>query len=263
MTAGFAPAKVNLTLHVTGRRADGYHLLDSVVAFADLGDRLTAAPGDGLTVTGPFAEGVPTDDTNLIRRALALADAPRAIALEKNLPHPGGIGGGSSDAAAALRLVGARPPVEALLALGADLPVCMTPRAARMRGIGDRVDPLSLPPLPAVLLHPGVAVPTGRVFAALGSADNPGHDGVPQDADRAALVAWLAAQRNDLEPPARVIAPAIAEALDALRATGAELARMSGSGATCFGLYPSRADADRAAARLARPGWWAAATTLA
>ncbi|PWJ18153.1 4-(cytidine 5'-diphospho)-2-C-methyl-D-erythritol kinase [Jannaschia seohaensis] len=259
---GFAPAKINLTLHVTGRRADGYHLLDSVVAFADLGDRLTAGPGDGLTVTGPFAQGVPTDDTNLIRRALDMAGAPRAVVLEKNLPHPGGIGGGSSDAAAALRLVGAVLPTEALLRLGADLPVCVAARAARMRGIGERVDPLTLPPLPAVLLHPGLDCPTGAVFSALASPDNPGQAAVPERSDAPTFLRWLAAQRNDLEPPAMSAAPGIAAALDALRGTGAALARMSGSGATCFGIYDSPEAARAAAARLDRPGWWVRATTL-
>ena len=259
---GFAPAKVNLTLHVTGRRADGYHLLDSVVAFADVGDRLTAGPGDALTVTGPFAAGVPTDDRNLVRRALSRAGAPRAVTLDKRLPHPGGIGGGSSDAAAALRLVGADLPADALLGLGADLPVCVAARAARMRGVGERVDPLALPPLPAVLLHPGLDCPTGAVFRALADPDNPGHDAVPEGADMPALLGWLAAQRNDLEPAARAVAPGIADALAALRATGAALARMSGSGATCFGLYESIDAARGAAARLARPGWWVAPTVL-
>jgi 4-diphosphocytidyl-2-C-methyl-D-erythritol kinase len=259
---GFAPAKVNLTLHVTGRRADGYHLLDSVVAFADVGDRLTVAPGDGLTVTGPFAPGVPTDDANLVRRALRLAGAPRAVTLEKHLPHPGGIGGGSSDAAAALRLVGAAPPVAALLGLGADLPVCMAARAARMRGVGERVAPLALPPLPAVLLHPGLDCPTGAVFRALASPDNPGHDAVPEGLDAAAFAAWLARQRNDLEPAAQAVAPGIGAALDVLRASGAAVARMSGSGATCFGLYATPGAAEAAARGLARPGWWVRATVL-
>lgn len=259
---GFAPAKVNLTLHVTGRRADGYHRLDSVVAFADIGDMLTAGPGDSLSVTGPFAEGVPTDDGNLVRRALARAGARRTITLDKRLPHPGGIGGGSSDAAAALRLVGARPATAALLTLGADLPVCMEPRAARMRGIGERVDPLDLPPLEAVLLHPGLAAPTGAVFRALATPDNPGHGAVPEGTSAPALIDWLRAGRNDLERPALAVAPGIADALAALRGSGAALVRMSGSGATCFGLYETRAEAEAAAAALVRPGWWVRATTL-
>lgn len=250
--AALARAKVNLTLHVTGRRADGMHLLDSVVAFADLGDVVTVGPGDGLTVTGPFAAGVPTDGRNLIVRALALAGLRRAVTLDKRLPHPGGIGGGSSDAATALRLAAATLDPEALLTLGADLPVCVAGRASRMRGTGEIVTPLDLPPLDAVLVHPGLAVPTGAVFRALARADNPGHAEMPgEDLQR-----WLAAQRNDLEAPAIRVAPNIADALAAIRGTGAAVARMSGSGATCFGLYPDAEAARSAADALARPGWW-------
>jgi 4-diphosphocytidyl-2-C-methyl-D-erythritol kinase len=257
-----APAKVNLTLHVTGRRGDGRHLLDSVVMFADLGDLLTVGPGDGLTVTGPFAAGVPTNGRNLIVRALAAAGLTRAVTLDKRLPHPGGIGGGSSDAATALRLAGARLGPEALLALGADLPVCMAAGASRMRGIGEVVEPLALPPLHAVLLHPGLDAPTGAVFAALARRENPGHDTVPEGLDAPAFTDWLAAQRNDLEAPAETVAPGIAAALDALRGAGARLGRMSGSGATCFGLFPDAAAARTAAAALDRPGWWARACVL-
>ncbi|SFJ00147.1 4-(cytidine 5'-diphospho)-2-C-methyl-D-erythritol kinase [Jannaschia pohangensis] len=259
---GFAPAKVNLTLHVTGRRADGYHLLDSLVAFADVGDGLSVSPGDALRVTGPFAAGVPTDDTNLIRRALALAGQPRAVTLTKALPHPAGIGGGSSDAAAALRLVGADPGVAALLTLGADVPVCMGARAARMRGIGGAVDPVTLPRLHGVLVNPGLAVPTGAVFARMATADNAGHGDLPHWPDATALTDWLSAQRNDLETPALAIAPGIADVLSALRQAGASLARMSGSGATCFGLWPSRIAAEDAAQSMARGGWWVQACSL-
>lgn len=247
-----APAKVNLTLHVTGRRGDGMHMLDSIVAFADLGDIVTVGPGDGLAVTGPFAAGVPTDARNLIVRALRLAGLRRAVTLDKRLPHPAGLGGGSSDAAAILRLSGATPDVDALLTLGADLPVCMVARASRMRGIGEVVLPLDLPPLHALLVHPGVAVPTGDVFRALARADNPGHAEVPGTD----VLGWLAAQRNDLEAPAQSVAPGIADALAAIRSTGAAVARMSGSGATCFGLYADAAASRGAAAALAQPGWW-------
>lgn len=259
---GFAPAKINLTLHVTGRRADGYHLLDSLVAFADLGDRLTGAPGDGLTVTGPFAAGVPSDERNLVCRALRLAGAPRAVTLDKRLPHPGGIGGGSSDAAAALRLVGATLSAVDLMSLGADLPVCLSARASRMRGIGGEVTAVDLPQLHGVLVHPGVAVPTQAVFAALERTDGAGLGPLPDWPDAAALTRWLMAQRNDLEAPATGIAPVIAEALAALRHAGAAPARMSGSGATCFGLFPSRARAEAAAAGLARSGWWVRAASF-
>ncbi|UWQ22865.1 4-(cytidine 5'-diphospho)-2-C-methyl-D-erythritol kinase [Jannaschia sp. W003] len=258
----FAPAKVNLALHVTGRRFDGRHELDSLVAFADVGDRLCLAPGDGLRVDGPFAAGVPTDGTNLVLRALRAAGAPRAVALRKNLPHPAGIGGGSSDAAAALRAVGAVLDVDTLMALGADLPVCMPARAARMRGAGERVEPVAMPPLHAVLVNPGVPVPTGAVFAALERRDGSAMGAVP-DVDAEGLVRWLAGCRNDLQAPARATAPAVGEGLDALRAAGATLARMSGSGATCFGLWPTRRAAEAAAEALRRPGWWVEACTLA
>lgn len=219
-------------------------------------------PGEGLTVTGPFAAGVPTDGRNLILRALHLAGAPRAIALDKQLPHPAGIGGGSSDAAAALRLVGATLPAADLLSLGADLPVCLAARASRMRGVGEEVTPVALPALHAVLVNPGVAVPTPAVFAALTRADGSGHGDLLDWADTADLIRWLAAQRNDLEAPALRVAPAIAEVLAALRQSGAPLARMSGSGATCFGLWPTRAEAETAASALTRPGWWVRASTL-
>jgi 4-diphosphocytidyl-2-C-methyl-D-erythritol kinase len=260
---GLAPAKVNLALHVTGRRADGYHLLDSLVAFADLGDGLEVGPGDALEVTGPFAAGVPTDGRNLIRRALAVAGLRRAVRLDKRLPHPAGLGGGSSDAATVLRLAGADLPAEALLGLGADVPVCMLGRAARMRGIGEAVTPVALPPLPAVLVNPGVPVPTGAVFAAMARRDNPAMPEPPKMRDAGAAIAWLSRQRNDLEAPARGLAPEIGAAVDALRAAGAPLARMTGSGATCFGLWPDRAAARAAARALARPGWWVAPCMLA
>ncbi|UWQ17877.1 4-(cytidine 5'-diphospho)-2-C-methyl-D-erythritol kinase [Jannaschia sp. M317] len=258
----FAAAKINLTLHVTGRRADGYHLLDSLVAFADVGDRLVLAPGDHLRVTGPFAKGVPTDDRNLIRRALTLVGQPRAVTLDKQLPHPAGIGGGSADAAAALRGVGADPGVAQLLTLGADLPVCTLGRAAHMRGIGDRVAAVSMPKVHAVLVNPGLAVPTGAVFAGLASPDNMGHGDLPRWHDAEALIHWLRRQRNDLENPAMAVAPGIDEVRTALHQTDAGVVRMSGSGATCFGLYPTQAAAARAARHLARPGWWVRATRL-
>ena len=256
--SALAPAKVNLTLHVTGRRPDGMHLLDSVVAFADIGDVVTVGPGHGLTVTGPFAAGVPTDGRNLIVRALDACGLRRAVALDKRLPHPGGIGGGSSDAAAALRLAGAAPDAVTLLSLGADLPVCMAARASRMRGVGEVVEPMVLPPLDAVLVHPGVDLPTGDVFRELACAENAGHGAMPEGD----VLNWLAAQRNDLEVAALSLAPELADVLAAIRATGAAVARMSGSGATCFGLYADGAAATRAAAALDRRGWWVRACTL-
>lgn len=264
----FAPAKLNLALHVTGRRADGWHLLDSLAVFADVGDTVEPGPGPGLTVSGPFAAGVPTGPENLVLRAAALAGiaAPR-LHLIKHLPPASGMGGGSSDAAAVLRLAGARPPLAELMRLGADLPLClMAPHPARVRGLGEEVAAVAgLPGLWLVLVNPGRPLATPAVFRALARPDNPAlPDPLPRFADGADLAAWLAGQRNDLEPPACALEPAVAQVLAALAAQpGCRLARMTGSGATCFGIFASRAARDAAAAALARPGWWvAAAATL-
>ncbi|WP_371060622.1 4-(cytidine 5'-diphospho)-2-C-methyl-D-erythritol kinase [Rhodosalinus sp. 5P4] len=265
-----APAKINLALHVTGRRADGYHLLDSLVVFADLGDTLRAAPGatTSLRVTGPMARGVPDGPENLVLRAAALIGVGAELELEKHLPAAAGIGGGSSDAAATLRalsrLSGCAVPGDAAT-LGADVPVCLAARPARMRGIGETVEPVAaLPALAAVLVNPGVSLSTPEVFARLAQRENPPlPTPLPRWADAAALVRWLSAQRNDLEAPARALAPVVGEVLAALSASpGCALARMSGSGATCFGLFPDREGAETAAAALARPGWWVRAVTL-
>lgn len=268
---GFAPAKVNLALHVTGRRADGYHLLDSFVVFAAVGDRLRAEPAEHLTleVTGPRAAGVPMDGTNLVLRAAAALGADRGarIVLDKHLPAAAGIGGGSSDAATALRVLAALwelplPGDDAVLALGADVPVCLAGHAARMRGIGERLDRLpDLPPAWLVLVNPGVSVPTGPVFDGLASRDNPPMPELRPWPDATALAEWLREARNDLEPPARMVAPAIGDVIDRLAATdGCLLSRMSGSGATCFGLFasPTGASAAARAMRRARPDWWIA-----
>ncbi|NDR57773.1 4-(cytidine 5'-diphospho)-2-C-methyl-D-erythritol kinase [Aliiruegeria sabulilitoris] len=272
----FAPAKVNLTLHVTGRREDGYHLLDSLVVFADTGDRVFVEDAEecSFTVTGPRAAGIPTDASNLVLKAAALMGAPRAaITLDKHLPAASGIGGGSADAAATLRALARLldrplPDIEAVARLGADIPVCLEGRAVRMRGIGERLNPVaSLPPLPAVLVNPGVEVSTPEVFRRLSRRDNPEMAAIPKDMDNPACVSdWLKTQRNDLEGPAREIAAEIGEALDLLDARpDCLLARMSGSGATCFGLYPSAASAQRAAAEIGslRPEWWTRPTLLA
>lgn len=264
-----APAKVNLCLHVTGRRADGYHLLDGIVVFAPVADVLvlTDAKAPTLTVDGPHAAGVPSDATNLVLRAAALVapGRPVAIGLTKHLPSAAGIGGGSSDAAAVARALGTTD-ARALRPLGADVPMCLTPRPWRSRGTGEDLTPAALPPLPAVLVNPRVAVPTAPVFAGLVRRDNPPlPDVLPALRDAATAIAWLAAQRNDLEAPARAIAPAISAVLAALAATpGCGLARMSGSGATCFGLYPTDTAADAAAfaLRAAHPDWWIVAGPL-
>ncbi len=270
-----APAKVNLTLHVTGQRPDGYHLLDSLVVFSDFGDRVAveAAPETRFSVTGPRAAGVPTDSRNLVLKAAALmAGAPAAITLEKNLPAASGIGGGSADAAATLRALSSLhgsplPDAAAVLGLGADVPVCLQGHATRMSGIGEELAPVpALPPLPAVLVNPGVEVSTPEVFRALDTPDNPPMPDIPAGlADPAEVAAWLATQRNDLEAPARALAPEIGDVLAALAATpGCLLARMSGSGATCFGLYQTETAARDAAGRLgaAQPGWWVLPTVL-
>jgi len=278
----FAPAKINLTLHVTGRRADGYHLLESLVVFADVGDRLTASPAADLSlrVVGPFAHGVPTDDTNLVLRAAAHLRGLRGVTrgahldLEKNLPHGGGIGGGSGDAAAAFRQLADLWQVAPLttaeaLPLGADVPVCLhAPRPMIMRGVGDVLTPA--PKMPAgwlVLVNPGVAVPTGRVFTRLdeshvgGAPMEPLQSGLDQDG----FPAWLSRQRNDLTKAASGpgIAPIIADVLAALE-PHAEAAGMSGSGSTCWGWFRTPGAARDAAQALSasRPGWWVRAARI-
>jgi 4-diphosphocytidyl-2-C-methyl-D-erythritol kinase len=284
--AGFAPAKVNLTLHILGRRADGYHELESLVVFADAGDRLTFAPGGALAleVSGPTAQAAGGTADNLVLKA-ARALTERVVGLkvgsfvlDKQLPVAAGLGGGSSDAAAALRLLARTNGLAdddvrlyaAARVTGADVPVCLDPRARMMRGIGERLSaPVTLPGLPAVLVNPGVAVPTRDVFARLGAqalTSTPQADDVLQPgADIDGVVSALAARRNDLEAPAIALQPVIAEVLAALRdCSGSRLARMSGSGATCFGLFGSIAQAERAARALAaaHPAWWVRATTF-
>ncbi len=278
----FAPAKINLTLHVTGRRTDGYHLLDSLVAFAPVGDHLELSDGNtlSLTVEGPEAQGVPADMDNLALRAADLVRLGRGttITLTKNLPAASGIGGGSADAAASVRaalmleddagseILALGPEIlvdtrlRPLLGLGADIPMCLLPAPLRARGIGEKITFHTLPPLPAVLVNPRRMVPTGAVFAALKGRDNPPMpETLPDFADADALIGWLATQRNDLEAPAIEVAPVIADVLSILSQTeGCQLARMSGSGATCFGLYPDEDQARAAAAWLgtAHPDWW-------
>lgn len=273
----FAPAKVNLYLHVTGRRADGYHLLDSLAVFPALGDRLAARPAAGLSLAlaGPFANALAAEPDNLVLRAARALAAAResapdvALTLEKTLPPASGIGGGSSDAAATLRLLARLwdvvVPADLAPALGADVPVCFAaPEPRFMTGIGERL--VLAPPLPGfwmVLANPGIAVPTAAAFAALSRCDNPPAIPPPTLAGFDGLIDWLRAQRNDLEAPARSLCPAVDEVLEALR--GAPLARMSGSGATCFALHASEAQAQAQAARLrrARPGWWIATAPVA
>ncbi|MEN8838460.1 MAG: 4-(cytidine 5'-diphospho)-2-C-methyl-D-erythritol kinase [Celeribacter marinus] len=262
----FAPAKINLTLHVTGLRADGYHLLDSLVAFVDIGDQITAQRADqsSLIVTGPFADGVPTDATNLVMKAAQASGLHMQLGLDKRLPPSSGIGGGSTDAAATLKAaarLGASPvPPAQVLRLGADVPVCLAAKPMRMRGIGEDVQRVKLPALHMVLVNPRVAVSTPEVFKRLEAKDNaPMPEVLPDWPDGVAFADWLTTQRNDLQRPAVKVMPEIAAVLTALALLPNVLAtRMSGSGATCFAVFEHREEAEAAAAQLAHgnPWWW-------
>lgn len=265
-----ASAKVNLALHVTGRREDGYHLLDSLIAFPGLGDTLivTAAERHALTIDGLFGAGLSAGADNLVTRAArALADATRRpltghVHLSKDLPIASGIGGGSADAAAALialnNLWGTALDRAALAEvarpLGADVPMCVHGVPLRARGIGDEI--VAAPAWPdgagIVLANSGVPVATPDVFRALTVRDSPPLAALPEAwEDMAHLVDWLSGTRNDLSAPAIRVAPIIADTLEALRRTpGCRIARMSGSGATCFALYDDEEQAARAASLL-------------
>ena len=262
-----APAKVNLYLHVTGRRADGYHLLDSLVVFAGVGDVLRGEVANELRleVDGPFAAGLSGEPDNLVLRAArALGSRGARLVLEKNLPVASGIGGGSADAAAALRLLCrlwqlSPPDLPGIaLALGADVPVCLAGRPSRMGGVGERLDAApGLPQCGLVLVNPGVAVATADVFRARRGGWSPTAKLPHAWSDVAAMASDLRELRNDLEPPAIALQPVIGEVIGALAAApGCRLARMSGSGATCFGLFDDPMVAAEAAMRLRRPNWW-------
>jgi 4-diphosphocytidyl-2-C-methyl-D-erythritol kinase len=266
-----ASAKVNLFLHVTGRRADGYHLLDSLAVFADVGDVLRAEPAVTLclAIDGPFAAALTNEPDNLVMRAARALAPPQAgarLTLTKNLPVASGIGGGSADAAAALRLLsqlwGLTRSDQDLgrlaLGLGADVPVCLVSRPARMSGIGERLAPAPrLPPCGIVLVNPGIAVATADVFRAR-QGNWSERAALPDEWDSiASMAAGLRTLRNDLEAPAVALQPLIGDVLAALTALpGCHLVRMSGSGATCFGLFDTPSAAALAAERLRRPGWW-------
>jgi 4-diphosphocytidyl-2-C-methyl-D-erythritol kinase len=284
-------AKVNLTLRVVGRRVDGYHELESVVAFADCADRLSLAPGStlDLTMSGPLAQACGETSDNLVLKAARLLGERvpdlkvGSFTLDKVLPVAAGIGGGSADAAAALRLLAQlnglalddKRLLDVALQTGADVPVCLTSRACDMTGVGETLLPLSLPILPCVLVNPRVPVATREVFAALGLRNGELRVGATdvmqatawpeQGASVEEWVEVLAASSNDLEAPAMRIQPAIGEVITALSATdGAWLARMSGSGATCFAIFENTAEAQRAAQKiqLDRPQWWVHAGVL-
>ena len=282
-----APAKINLTLHVLRRRADGLHDLESLVAFAGAGDALTLTPGGALTLTldGPTADAAGAGEDNLVLRAArALGERvdglkTGAFHLTKRLPVAAGMGGGSADAAAALRLLAQANALalddlrllDAARSVGADVPVCLAPRARMMRGAGEATGPaFNLPPLFAVLVNPGVPLATRDVFARMGLA--PGaetgfgaHPEIKPGTGFDALIRALAKSRHDMEDAAIILAPRISDVLAVLSAArGCRLARMSGSGATCFGLFENCRAAGKAAKVIARdnPGWWVKPTLL-
>lgn len=280
-----APAKINLALHVTGRRTDGYHSLEMLVAFAELGDELEGveADRDSLTITGPFASALGNSEGNLVLRALAafrarwghLLPGGVALRLAKNLPVAAGLGGGSADAAAALRLLAAMtdhdlPPNDVFdmaLGLGADVPMCLYSRPAEVRGVGDVVMLLKhFPACHVVLVNPLQPVVTAEVFRRLERRDNAGLPDLGDPLTRPAqLGLWLSETRNDLEPPAIAMVPVIGDLIARLgQQSGCILSRMSGSGATVFGLFGSSAQAHQAAhdLRATWPGYWVAAAPL-
>lgn len=274
-----AYAKINLALHVRARRDDGYHALESIFAFAEDGDELSAEQRDDSAITllidGPFAAGLDAGGDNLVMRAARALDAHlggghgAALRMTKNLPVASGIGGGSADAAAALRLLcrlwGAAPSAEALsdiaLSLGSDVPACLASRTLFVGGRGEELADIQIDGLhdaPLLLVNPGVALATGPVFA--------GWDGVDRGALMASSIEMLAdTGRNDLESPALSLAPVIGDAITSLkRQSGVMLARMSGSGATCFALFGAMQERDAAAAAIAagHPGWWTMASRI-
>jgi len=278
-----APAKINLALHITGRRADGYHLLDSLVVFAEHGDLLKLAGADetSLEISGPFGDELKVDDDNLILRAYqALSEAlpnplpATSFKLTKNLPVSSGIGGGSADAAAALNglielwQLDVEPHTlsEIALLLGADVPVCLNSTSCRMRGVGEQLTASeNFPVIDCVLVNPGIGVSTSAVFAELAlPVDESAFDRLPE-LPASGWIDWLATTRNDLQPPAISLAPEIADVIAVLeQSPGCTLVRMSGSGATCFGLFGHPEDARKATQQIAttHPNWWVVATQL-
>jgi 4-diphosphocytidyl-2-C-methyl-D-erythritol kinase len=276
-----APAKINLTLRVLGRRADGYHELESLVAFADVADTLTLEPDtkDTLEITGPFVADSGAIPDNLILKALAAAriciGAVKAgrFSLEKNIPVAAGLGGGSADAAATLRLIAGANEIalddarimSAAQAVGADVPVCVASRPRIMRGVGELLsDPVDLPPLAGVLVNPRVPLSTRDVFGKFVGAQG-GNDLGDLTRGLGSLIDFLKLHDNDLTPAARACSPVVGEVLQALEILpGARLVRMSGSGPTCFALFSTPSEAATAAQKLARErkDWWVQAATI-
>lgn len=271
-----AHAKVNLTLHVVGQLPNGYHNLQSLVGLTDFGDQIYLSPASGFEfqVTGPFSQGIPLDDRNLVVRAAQFMankysrELECKVVLEKNLPMASGIGGGSSDAAAVMKALSQYwsvplPNVDELMALGADIPVCMSSGLTLMEGAGEQVTPLAPPPAWGLLLiNPNVGVSTPAVFNALSRKNNPQMEKVTEHCHD---IGWLCNQRNDLEPPAVAMVPEVAAVLDAISTTPhCKVARMSGSGATCFGVFADVNAAQTAAETLKHrhPNWWVVATKL-
>ena len=275
-----APAKVNLYLHVTGRRDDGYHLLDSLIVFTALSDRLELAPASGLklAVEGAFADNAGALKDNLVLRAArALADAAKidngmTTRLVKNIPAAAGLGGGSADAAAALRGLMRlwNIPVDAVdlpllaLKLGADIPVCLMSESSFVGGVGELIEPApALPEAGLLLVNPGVALATPSVFAGRRGGFSPPGRFSESPPNVETLAGLLRERHNDLGGPAIALAPVIADVLSALEAApGCHLARVTGSGATCFGLFDDEASAARAADKVRRDGWWVQATRI-
>lgn len=276
--AEFAPAKVNLALHVTGLREDGYHLIETLAVFARFGDRVAvaSADADSFSVTGPFAADVPAGAGNLVlkardalRHAVGKGAFPVAIALQKNLPAASGIGGGSADAAAALRALSRLWMVDPYVvrriapALGADVPMCLAGHPLVARGVGERIERVDgLPALPMLLVNPRIPVATADVFRRLKRKDGALLPDLPIHLDFKSVVDWLGRTGNDLQAPATAQAPVISDVLAAIERTGAAFARMSGSGATCYGLFRTAeaASAAEEEIRAGHPGWFVTST---
>ena len=273
--AGVAPAKINLALHVGGRREDGLHRLASLVAFTEFGDGVGVgdAAGISLDVRGPFRADVPLDGSNLVLRAARLMAGRRgaAISLEKRIPVAAGLGGGSSDAAEVLRQLSRSwnvplPPGVSLMELGADVPACLAGCPALVKGAGEVVSPVDcVPELQLLLVNPGLPISTKLVFRAFNGSGTPVLEPPDDGCGASEFIVWLAAQRNDLEAVAIGLEPEVGRMLGRIRRLpGCLLSRMSGSGATCFGIFDGMANAAEAARTLKSecPSWWVAATSI-